>query len=146
MPGEAFEGTVTGGPVEVQWRTWDMRDNWMSHPNFSPGEVTFEISHTMLVERLQYLPGNQIEGNQTVMARAILGDDASTNLVAHVFVLGSDPVPEKGSEGSMMGVAVVGLSFAVVLLVILLVLATMRLREDAEWVDDELDDEAQGQQ
>ena len=146
MPGESFEVTVTGGPVEVQWRTWDMRDNWMSHPDFSPGEVTFELSHTMLVERLQYLPGNQIEGNQTVMARAILGDDASTNLVAHVFVLGSDPVPEKGSEGSMMGVVVVGLSFAVVLLVILLVLATMRLREDAEWVDDELDDEAQGQQ
>jgi len=37
---------------------------------------------------------------------------------------------------------VVGLSFTVVLLVVLLTLATMRLREDAEWVDDELVDEA----
>ena len=73
LPGESFEVAVTGGPVDVQWRTWDMRDNWMSHPEFAPGDQTFEISHTMLVERLQYLPGNEIEGNQTVVARAILG-------------------------------------------------------------------------
>ena len=61
-----------------------MRDNWMSHPEFSGGDAVFAISHTMLVDRIQYLPGNQIEGNQTLMVRAILDDDASTNLVVHV--------------------------------------------------------------
>ena len=67
-----------------------MRDNWMSHREFSEGDTDFAISHTMLVDRLQYLPGNQIEGNQTLMVRAILDDDASTNLVVHVSVIGSE--------------------------------------------------------
>jgi len=128
---------VEGGPVDVQWRTWDMRDNWMSHPEFAPGDTTFEISHTMLVERLQYLPGNEIEGNQTVMARAILGDEASTNLVAHVFVLGSEPLAQEADDGTMMGVLVAGLALAVALLLVLLTLAVMRLREEAEWDEDE---------
>ena len=118
-----------------------MRDNWMSHPEFVPGDQTFEISHTMLVERLQYLPGNEIEGNQTVMARAILGDEASTNLVAHVFVLGSDPLVGVADDGSMMGVLVVALSLSVVLLLVLLTLAVMRLREEDDWDEDELEDD-----
>ncbi|MEE2650954.1 MAG: hypothetical protein VX571_05555, partial [Candidatus Thermoplasmatota archaeon] len=97
---------------------------------------TFEISHTMLVERLKYLPGNEIEGNQTVMARAILGDEASTNLVAHVFVLGSEPMAEEADERSMMMVAVVGLSLTVALLLVILTLTVIRLREDDEWGED----------
>lgn len=109
-----------------------MRDNWMTHPGYSSGDGTFEISHTMLVERLQFLPGNQIEGNQTVMARAILGDDASTNLVAHVFVMGSEPVSEETDGGSLMGVAVVGLSMLVLVLLALLTMAVIRLREEDE--------------
>jgi len=137
LPGESFQVAVEGGPVDVQWRTWDMRDNWMSHPEFAPGDTTFEISHTMLVERLQYLPGNEIEGNQTVMARAILGDEASTNLVAHVFVLGSEPLAQEADDGTMMGVLVAGLALAVALLLVLLTLAVMRLREEAEWDEDE---------
>ena len=136
MPGGSFEVAVTGGPVEVQWRTWDMRDNWMTHPGYSAGDGSFEISHTMLVERLQFLPGNQVEGNQTVMARAILGDDASTNLVAHVFVMGAEPASEEADGGSLMGVAVVGLSMLVLVLLALLTMAVMRLREDGEWDDD----------
>ena len=72
-----------------------MRDNWMSHPSYNSGDQTFEVSYKMLVDRLQYLPGNQIEGNQTVMLRAILGDDASTNLVTHIYLLGGE-----GSEAN----------------------------------------------
>ena len=113
-----------------------MRDNWMTHPGYSAGDGSFEISHTMLVERLQFLPGNQVEGNQTVMARAILGDDASTNLVAHVFVMGAEPASEEADGGSLMGVAVVGLSMLVLVLLALLTMAVMRLREDGEWDDD----------
>ena len=118
-----------------------MRDNWMTHPGYSAGDGAFEISHTMLVERLQFLPGNQVEGNQTVMARAILGDDASTNLVAHVFVMGSEPASEGAEGGSLLGVAVVGLSLMVVLLLVMLTLAVLHIREDSDWGEDEPEDE-----
>ena len=127
-PGESFAVSVQGSPMEVQWRTWDMRDNWMSHPDFLEGETNFEISHTMLVDRLQYLPGNQIEGNQTVMVRAILGDDASTNLVAQVFVLGSEPVFTSGSGDSVNSALVPVLSMIVVVLVGMLTVSLIRLR------------------
>ena len=80
-----------------------MRDNWMIHPEFSGGDAVFAISHTMLVDRLQYLPGNQIEGNQTVMVRAILDDDASTNLVIHLYVLGSESKDPQAAPGFIPG-------------------------------------------
>ena len=127
-PGESFSVSVLGSPMEIQWRTWDMRDNWMSHPEFLEGETNLEISHTMLVDRLQYLPGNQIEGNQTVMVRAILGDDASTNLVAQVFVQGSEPVFSSGSGDSGNAALVPILSMVVVVLVGMLTVSLLRLR------------------
>ncbi len=89
--------------MEIQWRTWDMRDNWMSHREFSEGDTDFAISHTMLVDRIQYLPGNQIEGNQTLMVRAILDDDASTNLVIHVSILVSEPKDSQEDPGFTPG-------------------------------------------
>ena len=104
-PGESFLISIEGSPMEIQWRTWDMRDNWMSHPDFSEGDSYFAISHTMLVDRLQYLPGNQIEGNQTVMVRAILDDDASTNLVAHVSIIVSEPQDSQKSPSFTPGFA-----------------------------------------
>ena len=104
-PGESFLISIEGSPMEIQWRTWDMRDNWMSHPDFSEGDSYFGISHTMLVDRLQYLPGNQIEGNQTIMVRAILDDDASTNLVAHVSIIVSEPKDSQKSPGFTPGFA-----------------------------------------
>ena len=111
-PGESFLVSVEGSPMEIQWRTWDMRDNWMSHPGFSEGDSNIGISHTMLVDRLQYLPGNQIEGNQTVMVRAILDDDASTN---------------PGGQNSSF--IVTALSLVVVLLIGLLTLSVILLRQ-----------------
>ncbi len=128
-PGESFLVSVEGSPMEIQWRTWDMRDNWMSHPGFSEGDSNIGISHTMLVDRLQYLPGNQIEGNQTVMVRAILDDDASTNLVAHVFVLGSEAQNENGPGGQNSSFIVTALSLVVVLLIGLLTLSVILLRQ-----------------
>ena len=102
-PGQSFLISVEGSPMEIQWRTWDMRDNWMSHREFSEGDTDFAISHTMLVDRIQYLPGNQIEGNQTLMVRAILDDDASTNLVVHVSILGSEPKDSQKAPGFTPG-------------------------------------------
>ena len=136
--GQSFQVLVEGSPMEIQWRTWDMRDNWMSHPDFSEEGAIFEISHSMLLDRLQYLPGNQIEGNQTVMVRAILGDEASTNLVAHVFVLGSEPENEGGQGGQNDNFLISVLSLVIVLLILLLTLAVIRLRQ--ERLDDEFED------
>jgi hypothetical protein len=127
-PGESFLISIDGSPMEIQWRTWDMRDNWMSHPEFTEGDSDFVISHTMLVDRLQYLPGNQIEGNQTVMVRAILDDEASTNLVTHVSVLGSEPNNENGQAGQNSDFIVLALSLTVVLLIVLLALSAILLR------------------
>lgn len=124
-PGGSFLISIEGSPMEIQWRTWDMRDNWMSHPDFSEGDSYFGISHTMLVDRLQYLPGNQIEGNQTVMVRAILDDDASTNLVAHVSIIVSEPKDSQKSPGFTPG-------FASVIAVVSLLGAAMleRVKDD----------------
>ena len=71
--GDEINFALQGEPVLVQWRTWDMRDNWMDHPEYSAGESEVSVTHEMLVERLEYLPGNTIIGNQTLMVRAVLG-------------------------------------------------------------------------
>ena len=73
-PGESIYYNLEGGIQRVQWRTWDMRDNWMSHPDFLEGEANFEISHTMLVDRLQYLPGFLALGfctSQTILSKGL---------------------------------------------------------------------------
>ena len=78
-PGDSISYNLEGGIQRVQWRTWDMRDNWMDLPEFNPGEADFEVSHSLLVDRLQYLPNNTIEGSQVILVRAISGAESSTN-------------------------------------------------------------------
>ena len=92
--GDQVEFGLEGSPVLVQWRTWDMRDNWMDHQDYNHGEDVVSITHEMLVERLEYLPGNTIIGNQTLMVRAILGDNASANSVVHISIEDSEPLIE----------------------------------------------------
>ncbi|MGY8702859.1 MAG: S8 family serine peptidase, partial [Candidatus Poseidoniales archaeon] len=92
--GEKIEIAVDGNPANIQWRTWDMRDNWMDHPDFNQGDDVVEVSHSMFADRLQYLPGNQIEGNQTLMVRAILEDSSSTNLIVHLYITESETISE----------------------------------------------------
>ena len=92
--GDQVEFGLEGSPVLVQWRTWDMRDNWMDHLDYESGEDVVSITHGMLVERLEYLPGNTIIGNQTLMVRAILGDNASANSVVHISIEDSEPIME----------------------------------------------------
>ena len=118
--GESIAVEVTGSPVEIQWRTWDMRDNWMNHVDFVPGDQSLEISHSMIVNRLKYLPGNQIEGNQTLMARAILGDNASTNLVIHLFITDPEPLPEDDGSETFLNLMVTVLATLVVFILFLL--------------------------
>ena len=127
-PGEAIQIAIDGNPVEVQWRTWDMRDNWMNHPDFNPDENHTEISHSMIIDRLKYLPGNQIEGNQTLMVRAILGEEASTNLVIQLFIDGSE-VEENPDSSDLPSEIIWILSLTIIILLSLLIFATIKLNE-----------------
>ena len=74
----------------------------------------------MLLDRLRYLPGNNLTGNQTIMLRAIKGDNASTNAVVHLHVMGEDPISVTGdAEG------ISGLVFFLAALVLLLLIGVV---------------------
>jgi hypothetical protein len=92
--GDQIDFSLQGDPVTVHWRTWDMRDNWMVHPDFSPGDDEVSITHEMIIDRLEYLPGNTIIGNQTLLVRSILGENASLISTVHITVEDSEPLKE----------------------------------------------------
>jgi len=110
-PGQSLEFALDGNPVEVQWRTWDMRDTWMDVSDFELGDVNVEVSHSMLVDRLQELPDVEIEGNHTVLLRSLRGPNVSTNSVTHIQVIGSEPVGKIIEESAGM----VGILSAIVI-------------------------------
>ena len=144
-PGESIYYNLEGGIQRVQWRTWDMRDNWMDLPEFNSGDSDFEVSHSLLVDRLQYLPNNTIEGPQVILVRAISGASSSTNLATAIHISGEEKV-EKSDEGaSMSGILIGGLSLIVIILLITLIFAGIKLREtgfleSAEYYDDEIEE------
>ena len=144
-PGESIYYNLEGGIQRVQWRTWDMRDNWMDLPEFNSGDSDFEVSHSLLVDRLQYLPNNTIEGTQVILVRAISGASSSTNLATAIHISGEEKV-EKSDEGaSMSGILIGGLSLIVIILLITLVFAGIKLREmglleSEEYYDDEIEE------
>ena len=144
-PGESIYYNLEGGIQRVQWRTWDMRDNWMDLPEFNSGDSDFEVSHSLLVDRLQYLPNNTIEGTQVILVRAISGASSSTNLATAIHISGEEKV-EKSDEGaSMSGILIGGLSLIVIILLITLIFAGIQLREmgfleSEEYYDDEIEE------
>ncbi len=99
-PGEGIDYSLTGDPVEVQWRTWDMRDTWMDLVGHDLGDEEATITHTMLVDRLQELPDVEIEGNHTILLRSLRGPNASANMVTHIHVMGSEPIQDIVEETS----------------------------------------------
>ena len=113
--GEAVEFNLAGGAQRVQWRTWDMRDNWMDLADFNPGDETFEVTHGLLVDRLKFLPNNTVEGHQVVLVRAIADDKASTNLAVGVHIMGEEKIDALESDGSLLEL-LVGLLALLVLL------------------------------
>ena len=145
-PGDSISYNLEGGIQRVQWRTWDMRDNWMDLPEFNPGEADFEVSHSLLVDRLQYLPNNTIEGSQVILVRAISGAESSTNLATAIYIVGEEKVQESGG-GDSMGVVIFGvLSFMVILLLVALIVAGFqwarleRLIDREDNPDDEIEE------
>ncbi len=145
-PGESISYNLEGGIQRVQWRTWDMRDNWMDLPEFNPGETDFEVSHSLLVDRLQYLPNNTIEGSQVILVRAISGAESSTNLATAIYIVGEEKAQESGG-GDSTGVVIFGvLSFITILLLVALIVAGFqwakleRLIDREDYPDDEIEE------
>ena len=145
-PGDSISYNLQGGIQRVQWRTWDMRDNWMDLPEFNPGETDFEVSHSLLVDRLQYLPNNTIEGSQVILVRAISGAESSTNLATAIYIVGEEKAQESGG-GDSMGVVIFGvLSFIAILLLVALIVAGFqwakleRLIDREDYPDDEIEE------
>ena len=144
-PGESISYNLEGSIQRVQWRTWDMRDNWMDLPEFNPGDSDFEVSHSLLVDRLQYLPNNTIEGTQVILVRAISGASSSTNLATSIHISGEEKVESSDEAGSMSGILIVGLSLIIIILLITLIFAGIQLRdmgflESEEYYDDEIEE------
>ena len=144
-PGDSISYNLEGGIQRVQWRTWDMRDNWMDLPEFNSGDSDFEVSHSLLVDRLQYLPNNTIEGTQVILVRAISGASSSTNLATAIHISGEEKVERSDDAGSMSGILIGGLSLIVIILLITLIFAGMQLRdrgffENEEYYDDEIEE------
>ena len=140
-PGDSLFYNLDGAIQRVQWRTWDMRDNWMDLANFNAGESRFEITHGLLIDRLKYLPNNTIEGDQVILVRAISGDEASTNLAVNIHISGEEKAEEGNEDGSMAGVLIGVLSLLVLLLLITLAFAGIQLRDRGFFEDEEFYDE-----
>ena len=127
--GQSVKFTIDGTAEKIQWRTWDMRDEWMDLNNYQPGSGEFEIEHDMFVDRLKYLPGNTIEGNQTLMVRALQGTNSSANVVTHLHIMGSEKAPmSDDSEFLSTGMIVGGLSFLLLLSIAAAVVLFMQLQ------------------
>ena len=123
-PGDGIEYELSGDPVEVQWRTWDMRDTWMDIVEHDLGEEEVTITHTMLVDRLTELPEVEIEGNHTILLRSIRGPNASANMVTHIHVMGSEPLieVEEGAQGMVAALSFVVLLLAGVICLLMVIL------------------------
>ena len=144
-PGESISYDLEGGIQRVQWRTWDMRDNWMDLPEFNSGDSDFEVSHSLLVDRLQYLPNNTIEGTQVILVRAISGASSSTNLATAIHISGEEKIESSDEAGSMSAILIGGLSLIVIILLITLIFAGIQLRdmgflETEGYYDDEIEE------
>jgi len=148
--GQSVKFTIDGAAEKIQWRTWDMRDEWMDLNNYQPGSGEFEIEHDMFVDRLKYLPGNTIEGNQTLMVRALQGTNSSANVVTHLHIMGSEKAPmSEDSDFLSTSMIVGGLSFLLLLSIAAAVVLFMQLQNlrdpslyvlDEETIDADIED------
>ena len=135
--GDSITFKIEGAAEKVQWRTWDMRDEWMDLNSFVAGSQEFEIEHDLFVDRLQYLPGNTIEGNQTLMVRALVGSNSSANVVAHLHIMGSEKAPAEMDESGFLSstMIVAGLSSLLFLSLAAAAVLYMQLQSLREGVD-----------
>ena len=139
--GEEIEFNVEGGATRIQWRTWDMRDNWMDLGDYNVNELNFGVTHSLLVDRLQYLPNNTVEGNQVLLVRAITEDRASTNLAVDITIVGEEKIEISSSGSSNMALITGLLSVLVIILFVALTVTTMKLKESGVFSDEIIEEE-----
>ena len=139
--GEEIEFNVEGGATRVQWRTWDMRDNWMDLGDYNVNELNFGVTHSLLVDRLQYLPNNTVEGNQVLLVRAITEDRASTNLAVDITIVGEEKMEISSSGSSNIALITGLLSVLVIILFVALTVTTMKLKESGVFSDEITEEE-----
>jgi len=137
---EVVQFNVEGGATRVQWRTWDMRDNWMDLAGFDADDTTFTVTHSLLVDRLQYLPNNTVEGDQVLLVRAITNEKSSTNLAVDIHIIGDEKISSEDSSSSNNAILIGILSVLVLILFAGLTIATMKLKETGFWEDEEYED------
>ncbi len=137
---EVVQFNVEGGATRVQWRTWDMRDNWMDLAGFDADDTTFTVTHSLLVDRLQYLPNNTVEGDQVLLVRAITNEKSSTNLAVDIHIIGDEKISSEDSSSSNNVILIGILSVLVLILFAGLTIATMKLKETGFWEDEEYED------
>ena len=137
---EGVQFNVEGGATRVQWRTWDMRDNWMDLAGFNAGDTTFTVTHSLLVDRLQYLPNNTVEGEQVLLVRAITNEKSSTNLAVDIHIIGDEKIISEDISSSNTVILVGILSVLVLILFAGLTIATIKLKETGFWEDEEYEE------
>ena len=137
---EGVQFNVEGGATRVQWRTWDMRDNWMDLAGFNAGDTTFTVTHSLLVDRLQYLPNNTVEGDQVLLVRAITNEKSSTNLAVDIHIIGDEKIISEDISSSNTVILVGILSVLVLILFAGLTIATIKLKETGFWEDEEYEE------
>ena len=126
-PGGTVDFGIVGDVQKIQWRTWDMRDYWSDHAEFEAGGTSVQVTHEMLLDKIRFLPGNEITGNQTIMVRAITGDNASTNAVVYLHVMGETAISSSDESGQIGGLLVI-LTSLVVILLLGLVMSVLMLK------------------
>ncbi|MDP6293012.1 MAG: S8 family serine peptidase, partial [Candidatus Thalassarchaeaceae archaeon] len=138
--GESIVFNLEGGVQKVQWRTWDMRDNWMDLADFAIGNEQFEVTHGLLVDRLQFLPNNTVEGEQVILVRALSGDQASTNLAVGINIMGDEKIGASSSESDNLTLVIGLLSVLVIILFVALTVATIKLKQSGVFSDEIMED------
>ena len=128
---------VEGGATRIQWRTWDMRDNWMDLATFDGEDTAFTVTHSLLVDRLQYLPNNTVEGDQVLLVRAITNEKSSTNLAVDIHIIGDEKVLSNSSDSGISGIIIGVLSLLVLVLFAVLTITTLKLKNTGFFEDDE---------
>jgi serine protease AprX len=128
---------VEGGATRIQWRTWDMRDNWMDLATFDGEDTAFTVTHSLLVDRLQYLPNNTVEGDQVLLVRAITNEKSSTNLAVDIHIIGDEKVLSNSSDSGVSGIIIGVLSLLVLVLFAVLTITTLKLKNTGFFEDDE---------
>ena len=128
---------VEGGATRVQWRTWDMRDNWMDLAGFDEDDTTFMVTHSLLVDRLQYLPNNTVEGEQVLLVRAITNEKSSTNLAVDINIVGAEKIDSESEVSSNSSIIIGILSILVLILFTGLTIVTMKFKQTGLWDEDE---------